>query len=273
MSDDGYTKLTLASEPINPADVVGFAEGVALAGQRLKNRPCQTGDDVRCASPRHVTDEMIAAAMAFVDPLPVNADGSVRMEDGEFYTAIYHIMGALDPLRRTSFILAPDGRLVEERDAAVARCGELEDQLSTWQHAYRLVFRDRDAADAQIAALRTDIVSWSDECARVTRDRNNALTTVIERNRKIAELEDTLAARDARVAELKSRLVCEGQPAQTGIPGDPNALGDPNVYQPGRTSLPQTYSPGTPSAKEHVSAPPGHNPFALPSKDRRLMGA
>lgn len=181
---------------------------------------------------------------------------------------------AMDPASekgdRTNFVWFGDGaaevaELTEKlrcsenvRYNLAGRIKELEAGIPTVDVARLVAQRDehRDKADAISALLE------------VTRNERDGLGAALSATQdRLADALATIAAKDARIAELDSQLAvlrraaCDG-PISDAAPYPVN----PNAPKP---SPPDTTSPTT---KGQVPGPPGHNPFRDFPADRRRIG-
>lgn len=140
--------------------------------------------------------------------------------------------------------------LVAERDALV--------------ETNAILNRGCAAVYAEVERLRSEIAVSRDARA-VALDTNGHLLEMIERQaRALGESANIIADKDARIAELKSRLACEqNKPAASATP-DRNG---PAVAGPTNPT------PGGPQAPGQPRPAPQHDPFRDFPSDRRRVGA
>lgn len=143
--------------------------------------------------------------------------------------------------------------LVAERDALV--------------ETNAILNRGCAAVYAEVKRLRSEITISRDARAEVAalrdeRDRHRAFSAETMRHLESSRL--IVAAKDARIAELKSRLACEQNKPAAGATPDRNG---PAVAGPTNPT------PGGPQAPGQHRPAPQHNPFRDFPSDRRQVGA
>lgn len=140
--------------------------------------------------------------------------------------------------------------LVAERDALV--------------ETNAILNRGCAAVYAEVERLRSEIAVSRDARA-VALDTNGHLLEMIERQaRALGESANIIADKDARIAELKSRLACEQNKPAAGATPDRNG---PAVAGPTNPT------PGGPQAPGQPRPAPQHDPFRDFPSDRRRVGA